>query len=101
MGSAYSDVLLPHPVHFLARLTYSMERKSLQVRNSISFTLLYSSVADPDPHGSAFLLVGWIRIQEGKNDPQKKNKVNQFNFLKRWMFSSEGVSCTLDVLLGA
>ena len=24
-----------------------------------------------DPHGSALILVGWIRIQEGKNDPQK------------------------------
>jgi hypothetical protein len=30
-----------------------------------------SSVADPDPHGSAFIMVGWIRIQEGQNEPQK------------------------------
>jgi hypothetical protein len=75
MSSAYSDVLLPHPVHFLARLTYSMERKSLQVRNSISYCP-YRSVADPDLYGSALILVGWIqiRIQESKNDPQKIEK---------------------------
>jgi hypothetical protein len=75
MGSAYSDILLPHPVHFLARLTYSMERKSLQVRNSISYCL-YSSVANPDPHGSALILVGWIqiRIQEGKMTYKKIEK---------------------------
>jgi hypothetical protein len=30
-----------------------------------------SSFADPDPHGSPFILVGWIRIQEGQNDPPK------------------------------
>jgi hypothetical protein len=31
-------------------------------------------VADPDPHGSALIRINlsfWIRIQEGKNDPQK------------------------------
>jgi hypothetical protein len=35
------------------------------------------------------VLVGWvlIRIQEGKNDPQKMNK---FHVLKCWMFSFEG-----------
>jgi hypothetical protein len=26
---------------------------------------------DSAAHGSALILVGWIRIQEGKNDPQK------------------------------
>jgi hypothetical protein len=30
-----------------------------------------NSVADPDPHGAALIFVGWIRNQEGKNDPQK------------------------------
>jgi hypothetical protein len=29
------------------------------------------SVLDPDMHGSAPDLVGWIWIQEGKNNPQK------------------------------
>jgi hypothetical protein len=26
---------------------------------------------DPDPHGSTLILVGWIRIQEGKKGPTK------------------------------
>jgi hypothetical protein len=29
----------------------------------------------------------WIRIQERKNDPQKKEKVKLFHVLKCWMFS--------------
>jgi hypothetical protein len=32
----------------------------------------------------------WIRIQEGKNDPQKKKKVKEFHVLNCWMFSFEG-----------
>ncbi len=32
------------------------------------------SVADPDPHGSKFILVGWIRIQEGKKWLKKWKK---------------------------
>ncbi len=35
---------------------------------------VFCSVVDPDPHGSALILVGWIRIQEGKNDPQTKSE---------------------------
>jgi hypothetical protein len=31
-----------------------------------------------------------IRIQEGKNDPQKKKKVKKFHVLNGWMFSFEG-----------
>jgi hypothetical protein len=38
--------------------------------------------------GSAFKLQ--IRIQEGKNDPQKKKKVENFHVFKYWMFSFEG-----------
>jgi hypothetical protein len=50
-------------------------------------------------------LVGWIpiRIQEGKNDPQKKRKGKKFQVLKYRMFSferAEGFSCSLDVLYG-
>ncbi len=33
--------------------------------------LVAPSVSDSDPHESALILVGWIRIQEGKEDPQK------------------------------
>jgi hypothetical protein len=36
-------------------------------------------VVDPDPHS---LLVGWIRIQEGKNE--------KFKVFKCWKFSFEG-----------
>jgi hypothetical protein len=44
----------------------------------------------------------WIRIQEGKNDPQKYKKVKKCHVLKCWMFSfeAEGFSCSLDVLCG-
>ncbi len=35
------------------------------------YCLVIISVADPDPHGSAFILVSWIRIQECQNCPQK------------------------------
>ncbi len=42
-----------------------------------------SSVMDSAVHGSALILVGWIRIQEGKNDPQKIEKREE-------MFSFEG-----------
>jgi hypothetical protein len=51
---------------------------------------------DPDPHGSAQILVVWVRIQEGNNDPQKLRKEEKFHVLKCWMFSFEG----LNVLLG-
>jgi hypothetical protein len=49
----------------------------------------FFSVSEPDPnwilsgHGSRFE----IRIQEGKNDPQKKKKVEKFHVLKCWMLS--------------
>jgi hypothetical protein len=40
-----------------------------------------SGVWDPDPHGSALILVGWMRrIQVGKNDPQKFKKGRNFKF---------------------
>jgi hypothetical protein len=50
------------------------------------------SVSHPD-------LDDWIRIQiqEGKNDPQKSNKVEKFHALKCWMFSrATDFSCCLD-----
>jgi hypothetical protein len=31
----------------------------------------------------------WIRIQEGKNDPKKWEKIKKFHVLKCWMFSFE------------
>jgi hypothetical protein len=44
----------------------------------------------------------WIRIQEGKNDPQKYKKVHNFHVFKYWMFSfgAEGFSCSLGILYG-
>jgi hypothetical protein len=41
-----------------------------------------TSVVYPDPHGSEFILFGWIRIDVGKKDPEKKVK-------RCWMFSFE------------
>ncbi len=45
----------------------------------------FFSDPEPDPHGFALILVGWIRIriQEGK-------KCKKFHTLKRWMSSFEG-----------
>ncbi len=41
--------------------------------------------------GSAWInLSYWIRIQEGKNDPQKLKKVQNFHVFKYWMFSFVG-----------
>jgi hypothetical protein len=40
-----------------------------------------------------------IRIQEGKNDPQKIEKIKKFHVLKFWMFT-EGFFCSLEVLYG-
>ncbi len=63
--------------------------------------VLLRRVSDPDPHGSALIWVGGsgsafklriqIRIQEGKNSPQKVlKKVQNFHVLKCWMFSFGG-----------
>jgi hypothetical protein len=41
--------------------------------------------ADPDSHRSA-LMVGWIRIQEGRNELKKK-KSEEIYVLKCWIFS--------------
>jgi hypothetical protein len=40
-----------------------------------------ASVVDPDSdsHGSILILVRWIRIQEGKNDPQKDKNVRKYH----------------------
>ncbi len=60
--------------------------------------MLYSSVVGPDPHESAFILIGWIRIQEGKNDPQKW-KIPKF-WNARCSLLRDEVSCSVDVLYG-
>jgi hypothetical protein len=43
-------------------------------------------------------LVGWIRIQEGKNGPQKQEKVKKFYVLKCWMLRAEGFYCGVDII---
>ncbi len=61
--------------------------------------LMFISVADPEPdlHGSALILVGWIRIRigyadsdpGGQKEPQKRK--NLINFMLRcWIFSFKG-----------
>jgi hypothetical protein len=60
----------------------------------------FFSVLDPDPHGSALILVSWIRIQELKNVPQKLKKVKKFfMFLSAGcsLLRAEGFSYSLDV----
>jgi hypothetical protein len=46
------------------------------LKGNVSFLLLFNalvgtSVVDLDPHGSAFILVGWIWIRIGKTDPDR------------------------------
>jgi hypothetical protein len=43
---------------------------------------------DPGPHGSALIIVGWIRIQMGKNDHQRKQT-------KEEMYCFEVIGCSL------
>ncbi len=60
-----------------------------------------TSVADPDPHGSAFSLVSWIRIRihEGQNYPQKWRKF-KFWSARCSLVKDEDLCCSLDVLYG-
>ncbi len=72
------------------------------------------SIRVPDPHGSALIWVAGsgsgsafklrirIQIQEGKNDPQKYKKVQNFHVFKNWssLLRAEGFSCSLGVLYG-
>ncbi len=75
--------------------------------NATSPTDSKTRVVDPDPDGSALIWVAGsgssfhmpIQIQEGINDPQKKNKVKKFHVLNCWMslLRAEGSSCSLGV----
>jgi hypothetical protein len=56
--------------------------------------LFHLRVADPDPHGSVFILVGWIRIQEEKMNP-KSEENSSFEVVR-----DEDFFCSLDVLYG-
>jgi hypothetical protein len=60
------------------------------------------SVADIDPYGSALILVGWIRIQEGINELKIQTSEGIY-FLRAGysLLRAEGFSCNLeDVLHG-
>jgi hypothetical protein len=62
-------------VHSLPTALFSLHSKNA------SLGFCGTNVEDPDPPGSALILVGWIRfrIQKSKNDPQKKKKVKNFH----------------------
>jgi hypothetical protein len=45
--------------------------RAVEAIRSFVFAETPTSVVDPDPHGSALILVGWIRIQTSRNDQQK------------------------------
>ncbi len=65
-------------------------RHQLMTKKAIywcAISLLCSRVVDPDPE--PYPDRDWIRIQEGKNDTNRK-KVNIFHCLKCWMLSFEG-----------
>ncbi len=48
------------------------------------------------------ILIGWIRTQEGKKDPQKRKKLRNFTFWSAGCFllRVEDFSCSLEVLQG-
>ncbi len=66
-----------------------------------TFLFLETSVVDPDPHGSALIVVGWIRIRTpnadpdpgpgGQKYPTKKEK------MKKYIVLRVGFSCGLDI----
>jgi hypothetical protein len=81
------------------RVTYPVADPVLQARLLLSLRILHRCtikpvfrIQDPDPNWMRIQSGQWIRIQEGKNDPQKKKKKNIkiFQVLKCWMFSFEG-----------
>ncbi len=57
--------------------------KKLNKQKPLTILLFMISVADPDPHRYAFILVGWIRIRIGNTDPDpggpKWNKKSEEN----------------------
>jgi hypothetical protein len=62
-------------------------------------------VADPDPHGSTFISVSWIRIPNADPDPggpKLPTEVKKIQLLKCQMFSlrDEDFCCSLDFLYG-
>jgi hypothetical protein len=69
------------------------------LKTLISTVLCSAVVPDPDPHGSAFILVGWIRIQEGQNNPQKRRKF-KFRGARCSLLRNEDFTCSLEVLDG-
>jgi hypothetical protein len=62
------------------------------VARSSAVSCLGTRVSDPDPDWMRIQSGPWIRIriQEGKNDPQKFKKVKTFHVFKCWIFSFEG-----------
>jgi hypothetical protein len=64
---------------FFPAFTFEQEEK-------FTFRVVGTSVWDPDSINQLI----WIRIQKGKNDPQKEKKVKTFHVFKCWMLSFEG-----------
>jgi hypothetical protein len=48
-----------------------------------------TTVPNRQGFGSGSVFGIWIRIQEGKNDPQNEEKLKKYHVLKCWMFSFE------------
>ncbi len=95
-GTWWLDGMDADLVH--ARLHHVVEEHGPEVR-----------VADPDPNWIRIKSCQWIqipvfgiriRIQEGKNDPQKVEKIRNFMFWSAGCFllRAEGFFCNLDVL---
>jgi hypothetical protein len=73
VGFGCSRRLCAARTHFLGGVIYD--------RKNVRKIPVLGRVADPDP--------SWIRIQEGKNDPEKKKKVKKIHVLKCCMDSFE------------
>ncbi len=48
---------------------FLLKTASLQQATGIENSSVADPDLDPDPHGYAFILVGWIRIRIGNTDP--------------------------------
>ncbi len=52
-----------------ARVSGYEEAKKLFGQVTSNFPFLFCSLVDPDPHGSAFIWLSWIRTFNGNRDP--------------------------------
>jgi hypothetical protein len=83
--------------------TFSSAKCISYIFSHLLATSVVDPDTDPDPHYFRIKWGLWIRIQEGKNDPQKrKNLINLvFSSAECSLLRAEGFLCSLDVSYGS